>query len=204
MGSQDKSFSIMVKTEISNVQLDDERKEILKDAFLMGGSIADPQKEYHLEILTDTLDFANKLISVLSEFGIEAKFIEKKYKFVVYIKSSEMIALFLNIIGAHNALFKYEDEKVKHEINNNINRVVNCETANISKIVDTALRQIEIIKKIGIENLPANLQEVARLRVENPEMSLKEIGECMLPKLGKSGVNHRLKKIEKLIESDKK
>ncbi|MBQ7668973.1 MAG: DNA-binding protein WhiA [Clostridia bacterium] len=194
------SFSLIVKKEIEDIFFDDERKELLKKAFLTGGSIADPKKSYHLEILTDTEKLAKNIISILKEFGIEAKFLEKKYKYVVYIKSSEAIALFLNVIGAHNALFKYEDEKVMHEINNNINRVVNCETANIEKVVETALRQIEIIKKIGIENLPENLQEVARIRVENPEMSLKEIGDMMTPKLGKSGVNHRLKKIEKLAE----
>ncbi len=200
MSKKEKSFSSIVKEEIENIYFDDGDKEILRNAFLIGGSIENPQKEYHLEILTDTENFAKNLISILKSFGIESKFLEKKYKYVVYIKSSDSIALFLNVIGAHNALFKYEDEKVVHEINNNINRVVNCETANISKVVNTALRQIEIIKKIGIENLPENLQEVARVRVENPEMSLAEIGEMLTPKLGKSGVNHRLKKIEKLGE----
>jgi len=198
MLKQDKTFTLEVKDEIKDILFDEEEKEFLKNVFLMSGSIADPHKEYHLEILTDTLEMSQNIIDILKGFGIEAKFLEKKYKFVVYIKSSEMIALFLNIIGAHNSLFKFEDEKVMHELNNNINRVVNCETANISKIVNTSLRQIEIIKKIGIENLPENLQEVARLRCENPEMSLKEIGEMLKVPLGKSGVNHKLKKIESL------
>ena len=200
MGKQDKSFTLEVKSEIENVFFDDESKEFLRTVFLTSGSVADPHKEYHLEILTDTTEMAENIIDILKTFGIEAKFLEKKYKFVVYIKSSEMIALFLNVIGAHNSLFKFEDEKVMHELNNNINRVVNCETANISKIVNTSLRQIEIIKKIGIENLPENLQEIARLRCENPDMSLKELGEMMKVPLGKSGVNHKLKKIEKLCE----
>lgn len=198
MSKQDKSFTLEVKNEIEKVSFEDETKEFLRTAFMNSGSIADPHKEYHLEILTDTIDMAQNLIDILKLFGIEAKFLEKKYKFVVYIKSSEMIALFLNIIGAHNSLFKFEDEKVMHELNNNINRVVNCETANISKIVNTSLRQIEIIKKIGIENLPESLQEIARLRCENPEMSLKELGELLKVPLGKSGVNHKLKKIESL------
>jgi len=200
MEKQDKSFTLEVKNEIQKINFDDDSKEFLKNVFLAGGSIADPHKEYHLEILTDSIEMAQNIIDILKAFAIEAKFIEKKYKFVVYIKSSEMIALFLNVIGAHNSLFKFEDEKVMHEINNNINRVVNCETANISKIVNTSIRQIEIINKIGIENLPENLQEVARLRCENPEMSLKEIGELMKVPLGKSGVNHKLKKIESLYE----
>jgi len=201
MIKQDKSFTLEVKEEIKNISFEEEEKEFLKEAFLSSGSIANPQKEYHLEILTDTVEMAENIISILKEFGIDAKFLEKKYKFVVYIKSSDMISLFLNIIGAHNSLFKFEDEKVMHELNNNINRVVNCETANISKIVNTSLRQIEIIKRIGIENLPENLQEVAQLRCENPEMSLKELGELMKVPLGKSGVNHKLKKIESLYEN---
>lgn len=201
MIKQDKSFTVEVKEEIKNISFEEGEKEFLKEVFLSSGSIANPQKEYHLEILTDTVEMAENVISILKEFGIDAKFLEKKYKFVVYIKSSDMISLFLNIIGAHNSLFKFEDEKVMHELNNNINRVVNCETANISKIVNTSLRQIEIIKRIGIDNLPENLQEVARLRCENPEMSLKELGELMKVPLGKSGVNHKLKKIESLYEN---
>lgn len=198
MGKQDKTFTLEVKEEIENVFLKEKEKEFLKNIFLVSGSIANPQKEYHLEILTDTIDVALSIIDILKGFGIEAKFLEKKYKFVVYIKSSEMIALFLNIIGAHNSLFKFEDAKVIHELNNNINRVVNCETANISKIVNASLRQIEIIKKIGIDNLPENLREIAQLRCDNPDASLKELGEMMKVPLGKSGVNHKLKKIESL------
>jgi len=200
MIKHDKTFTLEVKDEIKNISFEEEEKEFLKNVFLESGSIANPQKEYHLEILTDTVEAAEDILNILKDFGIEAKFLEKKYKFVVYIKSSEMISLFLNIIGAHNSLFKFEDEKVMHELNNNINRMVNCETANIGKIINTSLRQIEIIKKIGIENLPENLQEIARLRCENPEMSLKELGELLTVPLGKSGVNHRLKKIEMLNE----
>ena len=198
MVKADKTFTLEVKEEVENVFFKEEEKEFLKNMFLASGSIANPQKEYHLEILTDTIEMAESIIEILKGFGIEAKFLEKKYKFVVYIKSSEMIALFLNVIGAHNSLFKFEDEKVMHELNNNINRVVNCETANISKIVNTSLRQIEIIQKIGIDNLPENLREIARLRCENPDASLKELGEMMKVPLGKSGVNHKLKKIESL------
>jgi len=200
MIKHDKTFTLEVKDEIKNISFEEEEKEFLKNVFLESGSIANPQKEYHLEILTDTVEAAEDILNILKDFGIEAKFLEKKYKFVVYIKSSEMISLFLNIIGAHNSLFKFEDEKVMHELNNNINRMVNCETANIGKIINTSLRQIEIIKKIGIENLPENLQEIARLRCENPEMSLKELGELLTVPLGKSGVNHKLKKIEMLNE----
>ena len=186
------SFTTEVKEETYDVFLNDEKKTFLQRVFLESGSITDPTHEYHLEITTDNLEMTKKIISVLKEFRINAKYIEKKYRYVVYVKEAESIALFLNIIGAHNALFKFEDAKVLHEMNNNINRLVNCETANISKVVETALRQIEII------NLPENLREIAEVRCENPEASLKELGEKLKSPIGKSGVNYRLKKIEEI------
>lgn len=197
------SFSAEIKEEISKLtELNDEKKDFLRRVFLLDGYIANPEKEYHLEILTDEKSLADIICEILKDYGITAKVIEKKYKFATYVKEADSIALFLNIIGAHKALFKFEDAKIVHEMNNQINRVVNCETANLSKIVNTAVRQIEAIKKIkdkvGFSNLPDNLREIAELRLNNPEISLSELGKFLNPPLGKSGVNHRLKKLEEI------
>ncbi len=195
------SFSAEIKEELSELKsLKDEKKDFLRRVFLLDGYIANPEKEYHLEILTDEKALADIICEILKEYNITAKVIEKKYKFATYVKEADSIALFLNIIGAHKALFKFEDAKVVHEMNNQINRMVNCETANLSKIVNTAVRQIEAIKKIeseiGFSNLPDGLKEIAELRLKNPEISLMELGKLLNPPLGKSGVNHRLKKLE--------
>lgn len=200
------SFSSETKDELKELKTDkNEKKDFLRRVFLLDGYIANPEKEYHLEILTDEKEMALIISELLGEFGINAKIIEKKYKFATYVKEAESIALFLNIIGAHKALFKFEDAKVIHEMNNQINRVVNCETANLSKIVNTAVRQVEAIKKIdnkmGLKNLPDNLKEIAELRLKNPEMSLADLGKLLKEPIGKSGVNHRLRKLEEIADS---
>jgi DNA-binding protein WhiA len=199
------SFSSEIKSELNELKNEkNEKKDFLRRVFLLDGYIANPEKEYHLEILTDQKEIASIICELLAEFGINAKIIEKKYKFATYVKEAESIALFLNIIGAHKALFKFEDAKVVHEMNNQINRVVNCETANLSKIVNTAVRQVEAIKKIdskmGLKNLSENLREIAELRLKNPEMSLADLGKLLKEPIGKSGVNHRLKKLEEIAE----
>lgn len=200
------SFSSEIKSELNELKSDKNgKKDFLRRVFLLDGYIANPEKEYHLEILTDEKEMALVISELLDEFGINAKIIEKKYKFATYVKEAESIALFLNIIGAHRALFKFEDIKVTHEMNNQINRVVNCETANLSKIVNTAVRQVEAIKnidsKMGLKNLPDNLREIAELRLKNPEMSLADLGKLLKEPIGKSGVNHRLKKLEEIANS---
>lgn len=199
------SFTSDIKNEIMVLaEEQDEKKAFLREVFLLNGSVINPEKEYHLEILTDDEEMAEEICKTLEFYGISAKIIEKKYKYAVYVKEAESIALFLNIIGAHHALFHFENAKVMHEMNNQINRMVNCETANLSKIVNTAVRQIEAINKIkdsvGLEALPENLREIALLRLENPEAGLAELGEMLQVPVGKSGVNHRLKKIEEIAE----
>lgn len=202
------SFTAEVKNELIGLSDENnEQKDFLRKVFLLSGSVANPDKEYHLEILTDSKELADSICSLLDEFGITAKVIEKKYKFSTYIKEADSIALFLNIIGAHDALFKFEDSKIMHEMNNKINREVNCETANLSKIVDTSVRQIEAIKKLKdrniFEKLPESLKEIANLRLENPDISLGELGKLLKTPIGKSGVNHRLKKLEEVAEDIK-
>ena len=197
------SFTLEVKNEIKLLNKDnDEKKDFLRRVFLLNGSIIDPEKEYHLEIISDSMELATLICDIMVEFGILAKVIEKKYNYATYVKEAESIALFLNIIGAHMALLNFENVKVMHEMNNQINRVVNCETANLSKIVNAAVRQIEAINKIkdtvGLANLPEGLREIAELRLKNPEMGLEELGKLLSTPLGKSGVNHRFKRIEEI------
>ena len=197
------SFTIEVKNELRLLNKDaDEKKDFLRRVFLLNGSIIDPEKEYHLEIISDSEELAEVICDIMLEFGISAKVIEKKYNYATYVKEAESIALFLNIIGTHMALLNFENVKVVHEMNNQINRVVNCETANLSKIVNAAVRQIEAINKIkntiGLATLPEGLREIAELRLENPEMGLEELGKLLSTPLGKSGVNHRFKRIEEI------
>lgn len=200
------SFTVDVKNELKTLSKDsDEKKDFLRRVFLLNGSIMDPMTEYHLEIFSDSKELAETICELLIEFNINAKIIEKKYNYATYVKEAESIALFLNIIGAHKALLNFENVKVMHEMNNQINRVVNCETANLSKIVNAAVRQIEAINKIketiGLVNLPEGLREIAELRLKNPDMGLEELGKLLSKPLGKSGVNHRFKKIEEIANT---
>ena len=175
---------------------DDEvlKRAYLRGAFLGGGSISDPEKNYHMEFVTNNEDYANSLRDLINSEGLNAKIVARKNSFVVYLKES--------MIGAYQALLSLQSTKIVKEMRNNVNRIVNCETANLSKTVNAAVRQVENIKliqsKIGISSLPENLQEIALLRVENEDMSLKELGEMLNPPISKSGVNHRLKKIEQI------
>lgn len=181
------------------------KRAYLRGAFLGCGSISDPQRMYHMEFTTTDTDYAKKLAKLLISYEIPAKIIQRKNLQVIYIKDSEKIADVLNLTGAHNALLQMESIKVNKQVRNDINRLVNCETANLSKTVNTSERQIEsinyILEKKGLDYLPENLQEIALLRKKHFDMSLKELGEIMDKPLGKSGVNHRLKKIEEIAEN---
>lgn len=180
------------------------RKAYLRGIFLGGGSISDPEKTYHLELVTNNEDFAEDIKELMNHFELGAKVVLRKGNYVVYIKEGENIVKFLNIVGAHNALMKLENIRIYKEMRNNVNRLVNCETANLDKTLNAALRQIENIKYIkdtmGLNKLPAGLAEIAELRLEFSDASLKELGEMMSPAVGKSGVNHRLRKLDQIAE----
>lgn len=182
----------------------DGKRAYLRGAFLGSGSISDPTKMYHLEFSTVNIDISENLKKILNSYKLNAKIVARKNTNVVYIKESEHITDLLNLMGAYNALMHLEDVKIKKQMRNDVNRLVNCETANLNKTVETSMRQIDcinyVIEKCGIDYLPENLHEIALLRIENPDMSLKELGEIMEKPLGKSGVNHRLKKIELIAE----
>lgn len=181
------------------------RRAYLRGAFLAGGSVNNPEgSSYHLEIASMYEQHCNALCELANTFYLNARFIERKKGFVLYIKEGEKIIEFLNIIGAHQALFKFEDVRIMRDMRNSVNRIVNCETANLNKTIGAAMRQIENIrlieKEIGLENLPEKLREVAEVRLQHPDMNLKEVGELLPGKVSKSGVNHRLRKIDELAE----
>ncbi len=173
-------------------------------AFILSGSVTDPGKQYHIELVMNDYDHAIALTELIDYFGIEMKIVERKNRYVMYCKESEQIVDLLNVISAHKALLDFENLRVVKEVRNNINRVVNCETANINRVVNTAVRQLNDIRYIaerkGINFLPYNLRQAAKLRLEYPDASLKEIGELITPPIGKSGVNHRFNKIHEIAE----
>lgn len=184
------------------------RRAFLRGVFLVCGSISDPMKFYHLELITDRMGKAEQLQQMIRSFGLDAKIIMRKRHFVVYVKESEQIADMLNIMEAHQALLKLENIRIYKGMRNSVNRQVNCDAANIKKTVSAATEQINDIKLIketvGLERLPKELEEIALARLMNPEAPLKELGECLHPAVGKSGVNHRFRKIKMIAEDIRK
>lgn len=180
------------------------RRAYLRGVFLGGGSVNSPDGTYHLEVITDNEDFARYIGKLMQKFHLAAKVSQRKNWYVVYLKESEQIVGFLNIMGAHSALLNYENARIYKDMRNQVNRLVNCETANLNKTVNAAVRQLENIElirdSVGLEQIPDSLREAAELRVKYPDANLKELGDMMLPRLGKSGVNHRLRKIEEIAE----
>ena len=180
------------------------RRAYLRGTFLCVGSMSDPVKGYHLELVTDNERKAFQIQHVIREFELDAKIIRRKKYFVVYLKEGSNIVDFLNICEAHVSLMQFENERIVKEMRNSINRRVNCETANISKTVNAAAKQISDIGKIrdtiGFSNLPQNLREMAMVRLEYPDASLKELGGYLIPPVGKSGVNHRLRKLSEIAD----
>jgi DNA-binding protein WhiA len=180
------------------------RKAFLRGLFLAGGSISEPNKSYHMEILTRRQSVAKAAVNILEKEEINANTIRKSGYYLIYLKESQQISDFLLITGAHNAMLDFESLRVDKSVRNSVNRVVNCDNANSVKIAYTGARQHEaalfIKTKIGLDKLPDDLKEAAILRIENSDLSLKELGELMTPPLGKSGMNHRLKKIEKIAQ----
>ena len=180
------------------------KRAYVRGTFMGAGSVSDPEKQYHMEFIAHNAEFAESFTALLSDFDIESKVLERKNNYIVYIKESEKIIDILNIIGAHKFLLNFENVRIIKEMKNNVNRIVNCETANINKTLDASYAQVTNIRKIqeaiGLSGLDDSLKEIASLRIENPELSLKELGELLDPPLSKSGVNHRLKKLEKIAE----
>ena len=176
----------------------------LRGAFISIGSMSDPEKSYHLEFVCTERAQAEQLRDIIQEFRIEAKVIKRKKYDVVYLKEGAGIVDLLNVMGAHVSLMNLENLRIVKEMRNSINRRVNCETANISKTVTAASKQIEDIilirDKYGFENLPDNLRQMAEIRLEYPDAALKELGGYLEPAVGKSGVNHRLRRLSEIAD----
>ncbi|MBO5208707.1 MAG: DNA-binding protein WhiA [Lachnospiraceae bacterium] len=179
-------------------------RAFIRGAFLCIGSMSDPEKSYHLEFVCNESEQAEQLQSIIQEFQIEAKIIKRKKYYVVYLKEGAGLVDLLNVMGAHVSLMNLENLRIVKEMRNSINRRVNCEAANITKTVNAASKQIEDIllvkERYGFENLPANLRQMAEVRLEYPEATLKELGEYLEPAVGKSGVNHRLRKLSEIAD----
>lgn len=184
------------------------QKAFVRGAFLGGGSINNPENKYHAEILFRGKKEADFILEILKKYKINFKLLEKNNKSSLYSKEGETIANLLAFIGANSSVLKFEEIRVMRDMKNNVNRVVNCETANLNKTINAAIKQIEDIKLIKkmkkFEKLAENLKEIANLRVENPEASLIELGQMLENPVGKSGVNHRLKAISEIAEELRK
>lgn len=188
-----------IKEDI-NIKKDEQFfKAVVRGAFLGGGSLNNPKNKYHFEIVFPTLENAKYISEILTEFDIKSKILERKNSYGVYIKEADEISKILALIGANKAVLNFEEIRVVRETRNNINRIVNCETANLNKTINAAVNQINAIKLLKknkkFEELPKTLKEIANLRLKNPDASLVELGNMLAEPIGKSGVNHRLKKI---------
>lgn len=206
------SFSGDLKEELLGLKIWDNNSSLkqeeqiarisIREAFIKSGFINDPNKDYHLEIFFKTVKKAKQMIELLSNFGINAKLTNKANGKIVYLKDGEDISSFLALIGANNAVLRFEEIRVEKSARNSINRIVNCETANLSKIVEAAREQIENInylkKTRNFSKLEENLKEIANLRISNPDASYEELGKMLKKPISKSGAYHRLNKLNKI------
>ena len=180
------------------------KRAFIRGAFLASGSMSDPEKAYHFEIVCQDPARAGQLRELITSFGLDAKIVARKKCYVVYLKEGSQIVDMLNVMEAHVALMNLENVRILKEMRNSVNRQVNCETANINKTVNAAVKQVEDIqyieRTVGLSALSEGLQEMAQLRLAYPEAALKELGSLLTPAVGKSGVNHRLRKISSFAE----
>lgn len=193
--------------ELLKIQIDDNTNilgAIVRGCFMGGGSINNPESEYHLEILFRDKNNINEVSKILEKFNINIKVLIRKDKYAIYMKDGEMISRFLALIGAKRSVLDFEEIRVIKEMKNSVNRLVNCETANLNKVVNVSVLQINdikyIMKKNKFEQLPKSLQEIALLRLKNEHSTLTEIGKMLEKPIGKSGVNYRFKKISEFAE----
>lgn len=203
---------MMFQSHISNEvkQSDEKTRTYLRGAFLASGSVNNPEtSRYHLEISSIYEEHNQDICDLLNLFDLNARTLERRNGYITYLKGAEKIADFLTLIGATNSMLKFEDVRIVRDMRNSVNRLVNCETANMNKTIDAASKQIENIHfieaTVGLQSLPEKLQEIAELRIQNPEISLKELGE-MIPSgaISKSGINHRIRKINDFADNLRK
>lgn len=193
------------KEQITNIE---EKKAVVRGAFLGAGTITEPKKGYHLEIVFDISENANYIKEILDSNSIISNTIKRENKYLVYIDDGENIVNFLAFIGANKSVLEFEDTRIYKEMRNKVNRIVNYETANMNKTITTAVKQIEDIKLIKakkqFEKLSEREQELAKVRLSNPNASLKELGELLIPPISKSGAHHRMESISKFAEELRK
>ena len=187
-------------TKFKNILITENlKKAYIRGNFLGAGSINEPRNKYHLEIIFNTSEYANFTLELLEMYGINVKILSQ----TLYIKDGEEISNFLALIGGNSAVLKFEEIRVLREMKNNVNRLVNCETANLNKTINASVKQLEDIKKLKktgkFNNLPEELKEIAKLREENPEATLEQLGSMLSKPIGKSSVSHRFKKIEEYL-----
>ena len=208
------SFSSDIKDELlelkmwdlgSNMKQDEQLARLyIREAFIKSGSMNDPNKNYHLQIMFKEKAKAEEMQTLLNNFNIHARIIKKEKDHMLYLKDGEEISEFLALVGANKSVIKFEEVRVIKETRNDINRLVNCETANLNKTINASVKQIEDINKIKkagkFNELPETLKEIEEVRINNPEMSLIELGKLLDKPIGKSGVNHRLKKLSQISE----
>ncbi len=200
-GNIDYDFSVINRLILQNTCC---KRAFLRGSFLAAGSISDPEKTYHFEMTCVHPKRAEQIRNVMETFGIEAKTVTRKRYLVVYLKEGSQIADMLNVMGAHVSLMDFENIRIYKDMRNKVNRKVNCETANINKTVSAAVKQVEDILYIkdhaGFSNLTEALKEMAGLRLEYPQASLVELGQMLSTPVGKSGVNHRLRKLSQIAD----
>lgn len=180
------------------------KRAFLRGCFLAAGSISSPEKSYHLEIACGLKEFAERIKEVFRDFDIDAKIVMRKKQYVVYIKEGDQIVDTLGLMEANLALMDLENIRIVKDMRNSINRQCNCETANLNKTINAAVKQVEDIRYIeqhmGFASLTPALSQMAELRLDYPEASLAELGSLMNPPIGKSGVNHRLRKLSEIAK----
>ncbi|HEU5140450.1 MAG TPA: DNA-binding protein WhiA [Bacillales bacterium] len=186
-----------------------QKQAYLRGAFLAGGSLNHPESSYHLEIFSLYEEHSRSLLKIMNTFRLHAKLLERKKGCILYLKEGEKITEFLGIIGAHHALLYFEDVRIMKDMRNSVNRLVNCDTANLNKTVGAAIRQVENIRliqqELGLETLPDKLREIAELRLKHQDVTLTELGEMVESgRISKSGINHRLRKIENIANKLRK
>ena len=211
------SFSTDVRDELMSLKMWDVNSNLkqeeqiarlqLREAFIKSGSITDPNKEYHLEVLFKTKKKAVELQNLLLNFEIKSRVIKKGNGYITYIKNSEDIVSFLALIGANRGVLRFEEIRVLKDARNNVNRIVNCETANLNKTLGASENQIKAIKRLKKSHkfnyLPEELKEVAEIRLKNPDLSYEDIGKLLKNPISKSGVSHRLNKIIRMEKEQK-
>jgi DNA-binding protein WhiA len=207
LGVLDAEGGLVYGIEPSLVKKDCCAISYLRGAFLGGGFVADPHGDFHFELTAETEELAEDLVELAGRFGIEPKVTHRRNLYAVYLKGAEPIVDFLALVGAHRALLRTEDVRIIKSMRNDVNRLVNAETANAQKAAEAAVQQLEDIRLLatspGLENLPPALQEMAYLRLEFPDVSLRELGELADPRLSKSAVYHRIRRLEEMAARER-